>query len=192
VNARWLDETLTYDGSQLQPHWIRRHCGLVGDAAVAFRGPCLVPAAAMADLVDVLDGSAIRGADMVHLVVEWFDDGELGRAVLRQRLIAAIAAETLRELAPGASIGRRGDDLFVGEGKLSISVATRSLVSTLVHFAVNVTNEGTPVRTAALCDLGIAARDFGQRLLAALQREEDSMAAARCQVLPRGSQGDRT
>jgi hypothetical protein len=191
MKTHWLDHRLTYDGSQLQPHWILRQVGLVGDAAVAFRGPCRVRTGQIADLADLLAGSSIRGADMVHLLVEVFDDGDLTRAVLRQRLITAIAAEALRGLSDRAlELRREGDDLYVGDGKLSISVATRSLVSTLVHFAVNVTNEDTPVQTAALDDLGVDAEEFGRRVLDALAREEDTMAAARCQVLPRTGGGD--
>ncbi len=185
MKTLWLETPQTYDGSQLRPHWIRRHTGLVGDAVVAFRGPCLVRAAEMADLVDLLAGPGIAGEDMVHVVCELFDDGDLPRAFLRQRLLAATALELLAALAPAARLCRRGDDLFAGERKLSISVATRSLVSTLIHFAVNVTTGGTPVPAAGLAELGVDPRAFGAGLLAALEREEQSMAAARCQVRPR-------
>ena len=44
------DETIAYDGSQLRAHWILRATGLVGDAVVAFRGPCKVADREMADL----------------------------------------------------------------------------------------------------------------------------------------------
>ena len=188
MNTHWLDLQVTYDGSQLRPHWIRRTTGVVGDAIVAFRGPCAVSQTEMADLVDLLDGSAIAGDDMLHFVAELFDDGDLPRALLRQRLLTAMAMEQLGLLAPGAELRRDGDDLFVGECKLSISVATRSMVSTLLHFAVNVGTAGTPVPTVGLSDLGVDAREFADRLLAAVAREEDSMAAARCQV--RGREGN--
>lgn len=187
MNSHWLDSQVTYDGSQLRPHWIRRTTGVVGDAIVAFRGPCAVSQSEMADLVDLLEGSAIAGDDMLHFVTEVFDDGDLPRALLRQRLMSAIAMEQLVALVPSAELRREGDDLFVGNRKLSISVATRSLVSTLLHFAVNVGTTGTPVPTTGLDELGVDARAFAERLLAAVVREEDSMTSARCQV--RGREG---
>ena len=187
MKTHWLDSQVTYDGSQLRPHWIRLATGLVGDAIVAFRGPCAVSETEMVDLVDLLDGASIAGDDMLHFIAEVFDDGDLPRALLRQRLLSAIAMEQLALLAPDARLRREGDDIFVGERKLSISVATRSLVSTLLHFAVNVGTSGTPVPTVGLSDLGVDARGFADRLLAAVVREEESMATARCQV--RGREG---
>jgi uncharacterized protein len=186
MKTRFLDATIAYDGSQLRAHWILRHTGLSGDSAVAFRGPCDVAAEEMADLEDLLDGPGIAGSDMVHFLVEVFDDGDLLRAVYRQRLFTALAFDTLRALAPAAPLRRTGDDLFVDTGKLSISIATRSLVSTLIHFAVNVSNAGTPVETASLEDLGVDPRMFAETLLSALVAEEQSIAGARGKVRAKG------
>jgi hypothetical protein len=54
----------------------------------------------------------------------------------------------------GLDIQRNGDDLFLGPGKLSVSIATCSASSMKVHFGVNLTTEGTPedVTTAGLKD----------------------------------------
>lgn len=191
MNTRVLDRELCYDGSQLRAHWILRTTGIAGDACVAFRGPCQLPRAEIADLADV-DGPGIAGDDMLHFVAERFDDGRLDVAVLRQRLLVAIAGEVLRaraDAAAAARIRRDGDDLWVGDGKLSISVATRSAVSTLIHFAVNVTNDGTPVRTACLRDLGVDADAFAGEVLDRLRAEEASMELARVKVRPRGEAG---
>jgi hypothetical protein len=79
------DETIVYDGSQLRAHWLLARFGLVGDALVAFRGPCAVRGEEMADLAD-LDGPGIAGADMVHFVWETFTATDLLLAVHRQRL----------------------------------------------------------------------------------------------------------
>lgn len=181
-----LAETIRYDGSQLRAHWILRRTGIVGDAIVAFRGPCAVLDAEMADLHDLIQGPGIAGDDMLHFVGEFFDDGDLDRAVYRQRLFSALAGDTLRVLAPAAELRREGDDLFLGSGKLSISIATRSLVSTLLHFAVNVRNDGTPVPTSALDDAGVDADAFARALLAAAGREEASIRAARAKVRSKG------
>lgn len=181
----WLEEPMTYDGSQLRAHWAFKATGVVGDVLVAFRGACRLPVTEIADLEDVA-GPGIAGDDMVHCILETFDDRDLGRGVLRQRLLAADAAEVLRELAPQAGLRRRGDDLFVGVGKLSISVASCSQVSSLIHFAVNVSNAGTPVATASLADLGVEPAVFARALLERVAAEQATLQAARCKVRPRG------
>jgi hypothetical protein len=143
----------------------------------------------MADLEDLLAGSTIAADEMVHVLLEIFDDGDLLRAVYLQRLVTALALDTLSELAPGADLRRSGDDLFAGEGKLSVSVATRSPVSTLIHFAVNVSNAGTPVHTSSLEDLGVDPEAFGERLLEAVAGEYESVRAARARVRAKGEFG---
>lgn len=181
--GRFVDATIAYDGSPLRAHWILRRFGIVGDAIVAFRGPCDVTDAEMADLED-LGGVGIRGADMLHFLLERFDECGLETAVLRQRLLAATVAEELaRRERP---VRRDGDDLWWDDRKLSISIATRSAVSTLVHFALNVTNAGTPVPTAALTELGIEPREFAEGVLARVVAEQASMATARAKVRAKG------
>jgi hypothetical protein len=185
MKTHWLDDRLTYDGTQLAAHWILARTGLCGDALVAFRGPCRVPREQIADLADV-DGPGIAGDDMVHCIWECFTAPDLLLAVHRQRLLAATAAELLRELAPGAAVARRGDDLFVGEGKLSISVAAPSGVSSLIHFAVNATPGGAPLQVATLRELGVEPRAFAARLLQAVADEQRTIDEARGKVTLRG------
>lgn len=183
--THWCDEAIAYDGSQLRAHWLLSRFGLAGDAMVAFRGPCRVKLDEMADLAD-LGGPGIAGDDMVHFVWECFTAPDLLLAVHRQRLLAAQAREVLAELAPAKVVRRDGDDLFVGGGKLSISIATLTPVSTLVHFAVNATPGGAPVATATLRDLGVEPRDFAERLLARAAGEQASIAIARAKVRAKG------
>jgi hypothetical protein len=189
MHTLWCDEPIAYDGSQLRAHWLLHRFGLAGDALVAFRGPCRVGRDEMADLAD-LDGPGISGDDMVHFVWECFAAPDLLLAVHRQRLLAAQAREVLAELAPATVVRRDGDDLFAtvsgGGGKLSISIATVTPVSALVHFAVNATPGGAPVATATLRELGVEPRDFAERLLARAAGEQASIAIARAKVRPKG------
>jgi len=185
MRTHWIDERIVYDGSQLRSHWILHRCGVSGDALVAFRGPCAVAATEMADLAD-LDGPGIAADDMVHFVWEAFDHPDLLLAVHRQRLLSAQATEVLRELAPAAIVRRDGDDLWVGPGKLSISIATATPVSSLIHFAVNATPGGAPVPIATLAELGIEPRGFAAALLGRAGDEQHSIAAARAKVRPKG------
>ncbi len=187
MKTLWLAETQEYDGSQLRAHWIHRRTGVIGDALVAFRGPCQVKPEEMADLQDLLHGPGIAGADMVHFLWEAFDDMHLGQALHRQRLFSAQALECLRELAErGKELRRQGDDLFLGPAKLSISIATRTPVSTVIHFAVNVTNEGAPVTTASLEDLGVEPRTFAELLLERAAQEQESIRQARGLIRAKG------
>ena len=106
-------------------------------------------------------------------------------AVHRQRLLAAQAAEFLQETAHPPILERRGDDLYVGNRKLSISVATCTPVSTLIHFAVNVTTAGTPVPTVGLADLGVEPAAFGTALLERVSAEQGTIEEARARARAR-------
>jgi hypothetical protein len=187
VNTRWIEERIDYDGSQLRPHWILSRTGQVGDALVAFLGACDVADDEMADLADLQAGSSIAADDMVHLLWESFEHPDLLLAVHRQRLLAAQAAEVLRELTPRAhALRRSGDDLYLGDAKLSVSVATVSPVSSLIHFGVNAAQGGAPVRIAALADFGVAPRAFAESLMARVAAEQDSIRNARAVVRGKG------
>ncbi len=185
MQSHWSERTIAYDGRQLRAHWLLSRFAIVGDAIVGFRGPCRVAAEEIADLEDV-DGPGIAADDMVHFVWEAFAEPQLALAVHRQRLLAAQVREVLHELAPAAAVRRDGDDLFIGEGKLSISIATVSPVSALIHFAVNARPGGAPVATASLQDLGVEPEAFGRRVLVVGVAEQVAMAQARAKVRPRG------
>jgi len=177
VKTRFLRRRVDYDGSQIRSHWAYRAFGIQGDSLVAFRGACTVPPANMVDLEDYRAGARIAGPDMLHFIAEHFD-ADLEKAVLRQRLLASLAREEL-----GDRVRRRGDDLFIGERKLSISIATVTPVSTKIHFAVNVRRApGVGVPTGGLEDLKVDPRRFAERLLRAYAAEMAGILDARTRV----------
>jgi hypothetical protein len=133
----------------------------------------------MVDLVDVAEEAPIFSKRMLHFLVEHFE-GDLPLAIARQRLLAAIAAEELR--ARGAAVERRGDDLYEGDRKISVSIATASPVSTLIHFAMNIVSEGTPVPTKGLADYALDARELADAIRARYSDEIRTMGEARCKV----------
>lgn len=57
----------------------------------------------------------------------------------------------------GVQTKREGDDIFVDNGKLSISIASVSLSSAKIHFALNLEDKGTPddVETIGLFDIRV-------------------------------------
>ncbi|MGB9791059.1 MAG: DUF366 family protein [Thermacetogeniaceae bacterium] len=179
----YLKQELAYDGTQLCSHFAYRNFGILGDVIFAFQGPCRVGLGEMVDLEDVRDGLFIYSPRMLSFIVEHFK-ADLEEAVLRQRLLVALAAELLRSLSPQAKEGlvRRGDDLFLDGRKLSVSIATVSPVSSLIHFGINVLTEGTPVPTAGLAELGVEPADFAERLMDAYVEECAGIEKARCKV----------
>jgi hypothetical protein len=72
-----------------------------------------------------------------------------------QRLLIVSIKEVLGK--HGIVTTRNGDDLFVGDGKLTVSIASAGVSSEKIHCGINITTKGTPsdVHTAALLDVGI-------------------------------------
>ena len=150
-----------YDGTQIHSLWAYRTYGVQGDSIVAFQGGCEIPFTNMVDLEDVRAKSRIASPLMLHFIAEHFDL-DLEKAVLRQRLLAAIVRDEL-----GGEVRRDGDDLFLGPGKLSISIATLTPVSSKIHFGINIERElHVNVETRGLKDLGVDAADLAVRVLA--------------------------
>ena len=181
----WSDKPLKYDGSQLRSLYGYLEHGALGDSIVAFEGPCDVSFEHMLDGEDLLARSLIAGDCMVHFIVEKFHVSLIAGVALH-RLLASLCLELLRERAGHAidrSLLRRdGDDVFFGERKFSVSVATATPVSVLIHFAVNSVNSGTPVPTCSLEDFTLAPASFAAELSARFAAEISSIEEACCKV----------
>lgn len=183
VATLFLEEKLTYDGTQLSSLWAFRHWGLQGDSIVAFRGPCDVKREALVDLADYREGSFIYSPEMLHFLVEHFEN-DLEKGILRQRLLVALTAEILQDKLR-VCLRRRGDDLFFEEKKLSVSIATITPVSVMIHFGINLRSRGAPVAALGLCELGLteeAIRPLAEEILKAYATEMEGVRLARCKV----------
>jgi hypothetical protein len=179
------DRQITYDGRQLAPHWLYRTFNLCGDAAVTFIGPCKVDLSEMVDIEDVKNAAPIYSPMMLHVIAEFFGS-DLHQTVYRQRLLIVTAKEWL-ETKTERSVIRKGDDLYLSRadgtlGKLSVSIATASITSTLIHTGFNIQTDGTPVPTVGLAELGIDPTEFGQELLLRYAEEIEDIWLARCKV----------
>lgn len=176
-------QALEYDGSQLASLWALRCFNLQGDSIVTFRGPCRVELEALVDIRDRLDHAPIYSPDMLHFIVEHFDL-DLEKTVYRQRLLMAVIKDLVVELA-GAPVRRLGDDLYLENRKLSVSIATLTPVSTMIHAGVNVITAGVPVPAVGLAELGLddwLIWSFAQRAVCAYAEEMRGSARARCKV----------
>ena len=181
IQTRFCDEVLTYDGSQLVSHWAFRRFGTLGDSIVSFCGPAIVEGAALVDLVDAREGLAIRSESMLHFIIEHFDT-DLLRLVFRQRLFVAILADVVNEGVGKLCARRLGDDLYDGDAKLSVSIATLSPVSGLIHTGINVSSKNTPILTSGLHDLGLRAGEVASSVMERYAEELASAQVARCKV----------
>lgn len=182
MHRLYLEEEIEYDGSQLSSLWIYRCTGCRGDAIVSFCGPCRVePEKGMVDLEDVLAGEGIFSPSMLHFIAEFFET-DLEKGVLRQRTLIHIIREAIYNTA-GKWVERDGDDLYWQGRKLSVSIATASPVSTLIHTGLNISAEGTPVPAAALPEVGIEdIPAFAAAVMEAFAREMEGIKEARCKV----------
>ena len=187
----FIPKQIKYTGAQLAALWAYRNFGIQGDSLVAFVGPCRIPTRLMIDAEDVRAGSKIFSARMLHFIAEHFD-GDLETAVLRQRLLAVIVKDELEQHLD-YRLTRRGDDLYDPvvknkPAKLSISIATASPVSTLIHFAINIDSKHTPVIAAGLNDYSakgkINPEEFANKVMRAYVAEMHSIRQARQKVFP--------
>lgn len=154
-------KTIEYDGSQLSPLWAFINADVQGDSIVFFRGPCSIGEEYMVDVDDRKKSSIISSPEMIHFIVEQFGC-DIDKIVLIQRLLVSVVVETLRySTFEDVDLEREFDNIYADlpdedeRARLSVSVATVSPVSGLVHLGLNTTSKGTPVRTAGLEELGV-------------------------------------
>ncbi len=174
------DKEIKYTGQELAPHWIYRNFDLHGDAAVAFIGPAQVEVGNMVDLANAKEQAPIYSPLMLNFIIEHFST-DLELAVYRQRLFITCIKEELELFE--VPVARVGDNLYINRAKLSVSVATCSVLSTLIHVGLNISTEGTPVKTAGLEQIGIKdIKSFAQNVLKRYQNELEQIYIARCKV----------
>ena len=171
MKTLYIDREIKYIGSQLSPHWIYKNFKLQGDAIVAFCGECKVDLTEMVDIEDVINNEPIYSKSMLSFITEQFGI-DLIEGVLRQRLLMCIIKEVLENR--GIFVVRNGDDLIINGRKLSVSIATKSVTSVLIHTGLNIISEGAPVAASGLTsELGIA--DIKEFALEVMKRYSDEL-----------------
>ncbi len=183
--TQFAEDEITYTGDQLRSLWAFRTFGLQGDSIVAFLGPCDVRGESLVDVADQLSGAQIASPRMLHFIAEHFD-GDLRLAIARQRLLVCLAKEELQRRREGLSVERRGDDLYVDGAKLSVSIATCSPVSALIHLGLNVlpAPDVVPLATCGLEQFALPPRQVGQAVAERYAAEMEDMQLTRCKVRP--------
>lgn len=178
---KYLDKEIKYIGSQLAPHWIYKTHKIQGDAIVAFCGECEVKLTEMVDIEDVINNEPIYSKYMLSFITEQFNV-DLVEGVFRQRLLICIIKEELEKR--GIFVERRGDDLMIDNKKLSVSIATKSTTSILIHTGLNIDSTGAPVKASGLTsELGITdIKEFAQEIMRRYSKEIEDIILASTKV----------
>ena len=176
----FVKEEIKYTGSELSPHWIYKNFNKAGDMIVCFKGPVEVNLTEMVDIEDVINNEPIKSDKMANFIIEVFNSN-LREAIFRQRLFISIIKETLEDM--GIKTKRRGDDLFYNNKKLSVSIATKSTTSTLIHTGVNLVSTGAPIEVSSIKDMEIIDEDcFIEEVMTRFCIESDDIEFAKVKV----------
>ena len=183
MQTLFIDEEIKYIGSQLSPHWIYKNFNIKGNAIVAFIGECDVNLNHLVDIEDVINNEPIYSKSMLSIIEENFN-ATLTEMVYKQRLLVTITKELIEKKYPQVKIRRSGDDLYIGDKKLSVSIATKSITSSLIHFGLNINAIGAPIKAADLTkDVGIKdVKAFAIELLNTYKEEVEDINNATCKV----------
>ena len=181
MKTKLIENEIKYIGSQLAPHWIYKNFKMQGDAIVAFLGECKVDLTEMVDIEDVINNEPIYSKYMLSFITEQFGVN-LSEGVFRQRLLICIIKELLEER--GIFVVRNGDDLMIDGRKLSVSIATKSTTSILIHTGLNILSEGAPVKASGLTsELGIAdVKEFAIEVMKRYSEEIEDILLATTKV----------
>ena len=174
---------MKYDGHQLSPLWAYLQHGISGNSIVSWVGSCDIAFSEMVDGEDLIERSEIKGAEMLHFLIEVFD-WNLKGAVGLQRLFASQVKDYLERNLHETKWQRKGDDLYFQKAKLSISIASCSAVSAQIHFAINITNKDTPVETCALKDFKLQPQKVAVDLMKIFTKEFEEIVFASQKVRP--------
>lgn len=183
METLFIDKEIKYIGSQLAPHWIYKNFNIKGNAIVAFIGECDVNLNHMVDIEDVINNEPIYSKSMLSIIEENFN-ATLTEMVYKQRLLVTITKELIEKKYPEVKIRRSGDDLYIEDKKLSVSIATKSITSALIHFGLNINAIGAPIKAADLTkDVGIKdIKAFAIELLNTYKAEVEDINNAVCKV----------
>lgn len=155
-----LKKKIKYDGSQLKAFWALEELNIKGPSIVTWIGPMNIKKEKIVDYED--KGREIKGGEMAHFIIEHFDSqpGNIKLCYHRQRMLIMILKEELLKM--GIKTRREGDDLYINDSKLTVSIATASISSMKIHLGINLSSEGTPenIKTIGLKECNLDNKDI--------------------------------
>ncbi|OQD58319.1 hypothetical protein MBBAR_21c00380 [Methanobrevibacter arboriphilus JCM 13429 = DSM 1125] len=174
ITHKHLEESIEYDGSQIEASWAFKSFGIKGSSIITWIGSMNITPDNLKDFEDV--GLEIKSDKIINIIVEHFDEqpANLRIAYMRQRLLVVILKDMLSKM--GIESIRKGDDIYIVSKakpkskskskssnrlsktiykKLTVSIATISQSSMKIHLGINLTSEGTPedVETIGILEL---------------------------------------
>lgn len=177
LETMWIDKSINYGGDELRGHFVREISGIKNDGVVAFTGSCDVKGHSLVDLEDFELGSTIEAEKMLHFIGEHFGSS-LREANFRLRVFASIVKDIFQQATGDLEIVRLGDDLYIGDRKLTVAITTLTLVSAVFHFGINVDPRGAPVPAVGLEEFNIEAKWMANEVLARYCQECGSVEMA--------------
>jgi hypothetical protein len=156
--------TIDYTGEQLSSHFAYKNFGISGDSIIAFCGECNIEGDNLVDLEEYKNKEIIYSPEMLHFIIEIFS-ANLEKAVLYQHILTFVVLENLNDLNSKFPLSRKGNDIFSNNKKLTISIATISPVSSLIHFGININSKGVNYPTIDLTSLGIEPEELAMNIL---------------------------
>lgn len=178
---------MDYDGSQLHHAFAYEQVRELGETICYFRGAANVKDH-LVDLEDSLADDFIKSAEMWHFIIE-IPGATITEMVLWQRLFISMCIDSLRKerfIQQDLKITRKGDDIMIGDSKLSVSIATLSRFSGLIHVGINITvGKGCPVDAIGLTTFTRYEyfNTFGKRMSQIFVEEYDDVKDATFKVI---------
>ena len=134
----------------------------------------------MVDIEDVINREPIYSKKMLNFIIEKFNI-PLEQMIYIQRLFISIIKEVLEDR--GIRTKRSGDDLFYDNRKLSVSIASQSITSCLIHTGLNIIKEGAPINASDLSEMNIDnVEAFAKDVMEKFALEVNSVKNALCKV----------
>lgn len=164
MHAKFINKTIDYTGKQLVSFWTYKNFGIAPPSIVAFIGKCNVFFKYMVDIEDKKNKKKIFSEKMLHFIVEE-KKRDLEKIILRQRLLINLIKDEFCFLLPHRKIYRKENNLYEGNKKLTVCVATLSNYSGLIHLGINISNRNTPIKTCSLQNYHISPLKFGETIL---------------------------
>lgn len=132
---------IDYTGSELRHLFAFEKAGILGDSIISFFGSAQVKTH-LVDAEDRFKDDFIYAPSMCHFIIEIFDCN-MREIVTWQRIFICNILASLYKYNPNGKLLRKGDDLFLRRKddptlyKMTVSIATLSPFSGLIHTGIN-------------------------------------------------------
>ena len=176
-----------YDGAQLHHAFCYENGGPLGPSITYFEGPAEVKDH-LVDIEDRLANDFIKSANMWHFIIE-IPNASLTETVLWQRTFISKCVDWIRKYRVKIDVVQDGDDIMVLNHeehtlrKLSVSIATLSRFSGLIHVGININvGEGCPVPAIGLHEFTMHGGRFASDVSKVFADEYDDILRATYKV----------